>query len=254
MYSTSRGVSLALISLGILSSIGAYAQQVKDCRPTKDFPSLIGHWKDDLNGQEIDITIPDQNLRLLEVVATYSSSEKKCRDLDHDGKPVPFQIDFDGNSGDHAHEVRGKIYWCDTQKRDGKTYTVGTGSGLIVLRESKDGMSLSGEFHGRNGVESISFTRLSKPEMSRAQVVVRATAGAKIYSEPSVSSTVRYTPASGAKLIIEDAKLDANGNPTWYAVSNGEGGVGGPNSGWIPAGKVVCPNPSKPGPVSVLRF
>jgi hypothetical protein len=188
------------------------------------------------------------------VVATYSTNYKKCRNPDHDGNAVPFQIDFDGNASDHAHEIRGKIYWCDTQTGDGKTYTVGIGSGLILLKESKDGMSLSGEFHGRNGVESISFTRLSKPERSHAQVVVRATAGAKIYSEPSTNSTVRYTPSSGAKLIIENAKLDANGNPTWYAVSNGEGGVGGPNSGWIPAGKVVCPNASSPGPVSVLRF
>jgi hypothetical protein len=273
MYSTRTAVSFALISLSILSSIGAYAQQVRDCRPTKDFPSLSGHWKDDLNGQEVDITIPGDlpggDVRTtttfssgityqtpFSLVATYSSAEQKCKDPDYDGNPVSFQIDFQGNSGDLPHEILGPIFWCDTKKGDdGKTYTVGVGSGNIVLQESKDGMSLSGHFHGRNGVESISFTRLSKPQVSHAQVVVRATAGAKIYQKPSTNSTVKYTPASGAQLIIESAvELDANGNPTWYAVSNGGAGRVGVNSGYIPAGKVVCPNPSKPGPVSVLRF
>jgi hypothetical protein len=270
MYSTRTAVSFALISLGILSSIGAYAQQVRDCRPKKDFPSLSGHWKDDLNGQEVDITItggdvsesfpltaaPTVTITTFSLVATYSSAEQKCKDPDYDGNPVPFQIDFQGNNaGDHPHGIRGSIFWCDTLKRDGKTYTLGLGSGNIELQESKDGMSLSGHFHGRNGVESISFTRLSKPPQSHAQVIVRATAGAKIYQKPSTNSTVKYTPTSGAQLIIESAvELDANGNPTWYAVSNGGEGRVGVNSGYIPAGKVVCPNPSKPGPVSVLRF
>jgi hypothetical protein len=251
MYSTSKALGLILISFGFLSSFAAYAQQGKDCRPHKDFPSLDGHWKDDLNGQEIDITTDRRGfLSSFTVLATYSSPEKNCRNPDVDGKPVPFQTDFQAATTDHGpEEISGNIYWCDTATRDGKTYTTGIGSGAILLKESKDGMTLSGNFHGRNGQESISFTRLSKPELG--QVIVRATADARIYAEASTNSSVKYTPPSGTKLMIEDAKLDANGNATWYFVTNGAGDRTGPNNGWIPAEKVVCPS-SSPGPVSLL--
>ncbi len=275
-----RKIALSFISVSLcVSPLGAFAQGVRDCRAPEDYPPLAGHWQDDLNGQEVDITSytfagdvlhdvtghradiftkgDSWKGRPFSVLATYSSKGKTCKNTDRDGNDVPFQIDFKGDSGDQPHQIRGTIYWCDTEKREGQTYTTGIGSGFIALKESKDGMTLSGYFNGRNGRESISFTRLSKLEGKKAQVVVRTRAGAKIYQEPSTDSRVRYTPASGVKVIIVDAKLDADGNATWYAVSNGEGslgGVGGPNSGWIPAGKVICSEPSQSGPVSVLRF
>ena len=155
-------------------------------------------------------------------------------------------MDFDGNFTGSG--VEGYIYWCDTLTKDGKTHTTGVAHGKIFLKVSKDLKTLSGTFNGRNGVESISFTNISKDKKFK-QVVARVTAGAKIYQEPSTSSRIRYTPAAGTKIIIEDAQVDANGNPTWYAVSGTTGaGVGGANSGWIPAGKVRCNAP--PGPVS----
>src|SRR4051794_32373463 len=64
--------------------------QKPDCQPPK--PTIDGRWKDDLNGQEVIIaTVPGK------MVATYATPDKKCRNPDHDGKPVPFQTDFEGN-------------------------------------------------------------------------------------------------------------------------------------------------------------
>ena len=261
MYSGRRVFGAALVLAAVLGSSGASGQT--DCRGQKDYPPLAGHWKDDLNGQEIDIApqgtvdlFPPADPRLgqnaventtslVEVWATYSKEGKTCRNPDRDGDDVPFQMDFKAVDGEHAAEIKGRIYWCDTETKDNKTYTTGVADGPIVLKESKDGMTLSGYFVGRNGREDISFTRLSKPPKFFAQVVVRTNSMTKIYDDTSTSSRVRYTPPAGTKLIIEDAQTDAAGNTTWYFVTNGQGGVGGPNSGWIQASMVTCPAPPK---------
>src|SRR5258706_7955156 len=236
---TKTRLGIVLVCLSTLA-VNILAQK-PDCRPPK--PTLDGVWQDDLNRQKVTISTGSFRIN-----APYSTPNKVCRNPDHDGKTVPFQMDFDGDFTGSG--IEGSIYWCDTFTKDGKTYTTGVGTGSIHLHVGKDGNTLSGTFQGRNGTESISFTNISK-EKEFKQVVVHVTAGAKIYQEPSTTSRIRYTPAAGTKVIIEHAEVDANGNPTWYAVSNGEGhlgGVGGPNSGWIPAGKVRCNAP--PGPVS----
>jgi hypothetical protein len=232
---TSLGIVLVCLAT---VTISALAQQ-PDCRPDK--PTLDGRWRDDLNGQEIVVTTD-----AYKIVARYAKENKACRDPDSNGNAVPFQLDFEGNFTGSG--IEGDIYWCDTLTKDGKTHTTGVAHGSIFLTISKDLKTLSGTFHGRNGPESISFTNISKDKRFK-QVVVRVTAGAKIYQDTSTSSRIRYTPAAGTKVIIEDVQVDAKGDPAWYFVTGTTGaGVGGANSGWIPAGKVRCNPP--PGPVS----
>ncbi|MFL6375220.1 MAG: hypothetical protein ACJ73D_11185 [Pyrinomonadaceae bacterium] len=253
-----RVLGAVVVWVAMLGASAAYGQA--DCRGQKDYPPLAGHWKDDLNGQEIDIAPqgtldllppadprlghnPGDTTTLVEVWATYSKEGKTCRDPDNDGKDVPFQIDFKAINGEHPFEIDGRIYWCDTETKDNKTYTTGVADGPIVLKESKDGMRLNGHFVGRNGREDISFTRLSKLPKYFAQVVVRTNSMTKIYDDTSTDSRVRYTPPAGTRLIIEDAQTDAAGNTTWYFVTNAEGSIGSTNSGWIQASKVICPAP-----------
>ena len=125
------------------------------------WPSLTGHWKDDLNSQQIEITVVpslggkgDQG----KIVAKYATRGKTCRNLDGQEHSVPFQIDFDGSYANGV--VTGVIYWCNTRSDKGKTFTTGIGKGAIELKESDDGTTLKGHFEGANGTEAISFTRL----------------------------------------------------------------------------------------------
>jgi hypothetical protein len=129
--------------------------------PRFKWPSLSGRWKDDLNGQQIAITVTDSpggDGAQEKIVAKYAVREKNCRDIDSRGNPVPFQIDFDGEYSNGA--VTGMIYWCNTRQENGRTITTGIGKGPIELKESNDGMTLKGHFDGANGTEGISFTRL----------------------------------------------------------------------------------------------
>ena len=256
MYSGRKVFGAALVLAAVLGSRG-YGQT--DCRPTGSYPQLAGHWKDDLNGQEIDIqneagadtgSGPVQQdgthsvVSVLLVSAKYSKEGKVCRDKDFDVYDVPFQTDFSASGKDHESEWNGSIYWCDTSKtKEGRTYTTGVAEGAIHLKESKDGKTLSGYFVGRNGREDISFTRLSKVPEQFGPVVVTTNSMTKIYYDPSTSSRVRNTPPAGTKLIINDAKTDTAGNATWYSVTDEKGGASGPNSGWIQASKVTCPAP-----------
>jgi hypothetical protein len=125
------------------------------------WPLLTGRWKDDLNSQQIEITVipslggkSDQD----KIVAKYATRGKTCRNLDGQGNPIPFPIDFDGNYANGV--VTGVIYWCNTRSDKGKTFTTGIGKGPIELKESNDGTTLKGHFDGANGTEAISFTRL----------------------------------------------------------------------------------------------
>jgi len=123
-------------------------------------PSLSGRWKDDLNGQQIEITVLlglGRNGHQDTIVAKYAT-RKTCRNLDGQGNPVPFPIDFEGEYSNGA--VTGVIYWCSTSSEKGRTFTTGIAKGPINLKESDNGMTLNGHFIGANGSESISFTRL----------------------------------------------------------------------------------------------
>ena len=233
MLFVTKRCSAALLCLALLG-INALAQKA-DCRPPK--LTLDGHWKDDLNRQEVIIvTIPSY------MTATYAKENKACRDPDKDGKPVTFQTDFEGNFT-NGSTVEGFIYWCDTFTKDGKTYTTGVAHGPIFLKVGKDYKTLSGNFTGRNGNESISFTNITLEKEFRL-VIVRTKAGARIYQDTSTDSRVRYTPAANTKVIIEHvAAYGAAGDPTWYAVSNGTTGPAGPNQGYIPANMVTCNTP-----------
>jgi len=247
-----------VVLVGMLVPGGVYGQT--DCRPTGSYPQIAGHWKDDLNGQEIDIqneassdnpSDPNKTdgsgsiVSLLYVSAKYSKEGKVCRDKDRDVFDVPFQTDFTASGKDHEAEWIGSIFWCDTAKTaQGRTYTTGVAHGEIHLKESKDGKTLSGYFVGRNGRENISFTRLSKVPEQFGPVVVTTSSMTKIYNDPSTASHVRNTPPAGTKLIIDNAKTDADGNATWYSVIDAQSGASGPNSGWIQASKVICSAPS----------
>ena len=254
MYSGRKGLGAALVLAAVLGASG-YGQT--DCRPTGSYPQLAGRWKDDLNGQEIDIENAggsdnptkegsSSTVSILYVSAKYSKEGKTCRDKDFDVNDVPFQTDFTASGKDHEAEWKGSIYWCDTSKtKQGRTYTTGVAEGPIVLKESKDGKTLSGYFVGRHGREDISFTRLSKVPEQFGPVVVTTNSMTKIYYDPSTTSHVRNTPPAGTKLIINDAKTDVDGNVTWYSVTDEKSGTDGPNSGWIPASKVVCSAPPK---------
>ena len=125
------------------------------------WPSLRGRWKDDLNGQQIEITVlPSlgRNAGQDKIVAKYATSGKTCRNLDGQGHPVPFPVDFEGEYSNGT--VTGVIYWCSTRPDKGRTFTTGVAKGPINLKESEDGTTLSGRFQGANGSESITFTRL----------------------------------------------------------------------------------------------
>jgi hypothetical protein len=245
-----RVLGAVVVWVAVLGSSVGYGQT--DCRPTGSYPQIAGHWKDDLNGEEIDIQNEassdnptkegsSSTVSLLYVSAKYSKEGKVCRDKDFDVFDVRFQTDFNASGKDHEAEWNGSIYWCDTAKtKEGRTYTTGVASGKIHLTESKDGKTLSGYFVGRNGREDISFTRLSKVPEQFGPVVVTTNSMTKIYYDPSTTSHVRNAPPAGTKLIIDDAKTDADGNAMWYSVIDAQSGASGPNSGWIQASKVIC--------------
>ena len=233
--------------------LAAASQQISDCRPKKDFLGLAGEWKDDVNGHTVTIHEKIETGAHRTVDARYKSGNN-CPDPNSLGKPVSFPVDFDGEWNGKTSEISGTIYWCTFRTRDGKDYTTGIGYGQINLKESRDGMNLTGTYHGHSGIESISFTRLSEPPADQyGQVKVTLKAGAKLYKAMETTSPVLYTPPPGTHVIIVSAAKDANGNATWYFVTNGEaGGVGGPNHGYIPAGKVVCKDPGTPKPASMI--
>lgn len=159
-----------------LSSVAALAQEtpfVTECRP--HLPFVDGLWKDDGNGKEVKIKVtPYLNNNRLHgrIEAVYTQENKVCRNLDKDGKPVPFQTDFDGfyDSEADAARIGGSLYYCFQNKRDAdstdgkKPYTLYISRAILKLNESKDGKKLSGTFDGANGIETITFTRESDPE------------------------------------------------------------------------------------------
>lgn len=242
-------LTLLLAIICVFSPLAAVSQQFSDCRPKKDFPEIAGEWKDGVNGHTVTIETSPTLLKTL--VARYESGQT-CHDPDSEGKPVPFPVDFDGDWNRETNEILGRIYWCNFQTKDGKDYTTGVGSGQLSLKESRDGMTLTGTYHGHFQIESISFTRLSNPN-DYGQVKVTLKPGSKLYKAMDTTSPVLYTPSPGTHVIIVSATTDVNGNATWYFVTNGEaGGIGGPNHGYIPAGKVVCKDPGTAKPVSLI--
>ena len=196
-----------------------------DCRVNSGLPPLAGRWKDDINANELDVTINvlardsfDQG----RLIAKYATPGKACRNPDHQGNRVPFPIDFEGTVSSGG-AITGSIYWCNTQTMSGDTFTTGIGRGDISLKESDDGKKLRGSFKGANGTESITFTRLSMPVLPslRRQAIAQLSAETKIYAEPSIASAVKQTAQAGAKFVIAEITLDTNGGPAWYRVDNG---------------------------------
>ena len=193
MRFTKTRLGVVLVCFSTFLAVNILAQN-QDCRPDK--PTLDGRWKDDLNGQEV---IVSTYTRLIS--ARYATEDKKCRDPDSDGNPVPFQMDFDGDFTGSG--IEGFIYWCDTLTKDGKTHTTSVAHGSIFLKVSKDLKTLTGTFNGRNGTESISFTNISKQKEFK-QVDVRTASGhstelpiSPVWPPPSVPCAITMSiPAS----------------------------------------------------------
>ena len=130
--------------------------------------SLNGRWKDDINGQEINISLNASSGR---VVATYTRPNKTCKNPDREGRPVPFQVDFDGDYS--GGRITGRVYYCENHLPGAgppggphkyATYTIGLKSGALDLTVSQDGTKLTGTFSGARGSERISFTKLQPNE------------------------------------------------------------------------------------------
>ena len=161
--------------LSILYSTGAMAQPPLDCMP--GVPPVDGIWKDNGNGKEVEITVTPYinggSHAMGKIVAAYTDSNKVCKNPDKDGNPVPFKIDFDGLYDKGF--IGGSLYYCayhtpgsgsSGDPKNNTPYTLGIWVAVLKLTESEDGMSLNGTFEGKNGVDSISFTRISKLEPS----------------------------------------------------------------------------------------
>jgi hypothetical protein len=160
-------LSIILLYLSSLYSISVHAQGAGRFRP------LDGLWKDDINGQEIEITVTPSVGGIEDggkIVARYATPNKTCRNPDKDGKPVPFQVDFDGVYD--AGNIKGLLYYCRNHEpgtgpvgdpKNNTLYAIGVWSGKLELNANEDRTKLSGFFTGLHGKEPISFTRPSKP-------------------------------------------------------------------------------------------
>ncbi len=263
-------LGVIVVCIATLLSIGAFAQQGTDCRrrkPTHEGSlDLTGRWKDNSVNLEVDITQTDTNiLGNSVVVAAKYLVPYKCEYPDLNGKAVMLVNDFTGelskpNKGAFT-TITGNVTICKWQKTEKEAVSEEVLGGMD-LTVSQDGNSITGTFIDPvKGTQKISFTRLTQGEHAspyEPQGVIKTTVTAKLYQEPSKGSKVRYTVPPGTKLIyqLESTKFDAEGNPTWYLVHNGEGSESSGNSGYIPANQITCnkPNTKGPGPVSLLQF
>ncbi len=274
-----------VVCVALLLSIGAFAQQGTDCRRRKEPPKpgtldLTGEWMD--NSVNLKVTITQvgtqplsQNVEVeAAYVVPYKCAYPSSRSSGHTA--VLLNDDFTGqltklNLGARSTIV-GMVSIClsrtDTlYDNNGTLLTpsnthVETSStvvqGKLELTVSDNADSMAGTFEDpEKGTQQISFTRISdksdKSEYFPAGIINTATT-AKIYSEPTSGSRVTYTAPPGTRLIFEDVRLDAAGNPTWYGVVNGEGSAYSKNTGWIRASQITCSIPNAPGPGSLQNF
>ena len=174
---------LALACAGALCALPAIVHARSSCVPHK--PPVDGLWKDDVNGQQVEIAVHpyvEGDRTLGKIVATYTKAGKVCKNPDRNGKPVPFQVDFDGTY-DGAMEtssglnVSGLLYYCAHHKpgtgssgdpKFNTPYTIAVWSAGLSLTESGDGMKLAGTLRGLNGNERITFSRLA-PAANRCE-------------------------------------------------------------------------------------
>jgi hypothetical protein len=270
----SKRILLAVIALCVITlcTIGTLAQQGTDCRrrkePTEGSLDLTGEWMDNSVNLKVKITqdgtdilsqndIPDK----FAIVRAKYLVPYKCAQSSDDGQAVLLDGDFNGqlskkNLGAHP-EITGAVFICQDVRGPNNTIYSERVQGEMTLTVSQDANSMTGSFEDpAKGTQNISFTRLSKtetPPVYAPQSVIKTTTTAKIYQEPSIDSRVRYTAPPGTQLIFENSytKLDADGNPTWYWVTNGEGPEGSKNTGWIQATQITCakPNTKAPGKI-----
>ena len=266
----SKRILLAVIALCVitLSPIGILAQTGTDCRrkiepPRKGSIDLTGEWMDNSVNLKVRIIQLGSNLGIYfgEVSAAYLTPYK-CAYPASTGScgSTPTEVklynDFTGKLRNNKIE-EGEVYICQTQTR-GKTndetampgtfiphletYSVVVTGQLKDMTVSEDGNSMHGTFDDpAKGNQPISFTRLSKPDKSQYYPVgfIWTTASTKIYPVSSTDSIVKYKVSPGTKLVFEDVKLDAEGNPTWYSVLR----ISAPTlAGWIPAASITCGN------------
>ncbi len=266
----SKRILLAVIALCVitLSPIGILAQTGTDCRrkiepPRKGSIDLTGEWMDNSVNLKVRIIQLGSNLGIYfgEVSAAYLTPYKCAYPASTDsGGSTPTEVklynDFTGKLRNNKIE-EGEVYICQTQTR-GKTndetampgtfiphletYSVVVTGQLKDMTVSEDGNSMHGTFDDpAKGNQPISFTRLSKPDKSQYYPVgfIWTTASTKIYPVSSTDSIVKYKVSPGTKLVFEDVKLDAEGNPTWYSVLR----ISAPTlAGWIPAASITCGN------------
>ena len=286
-------LGVIVVCVATLLSIGAFAQQGTDCRRRKEPPKpgtldLTGEWMDNSVNLKVKITqVGTHPLNeTVEVQAVYIDASSKAAPYKcaypssrYEGHhAVVLNDDFTGqltkqNLGARSM-IAGVVSIClsrtDTlSDNNGTTFLPSTThsetsssvvQGKLELTISDDGNSMAGTFEDpEKGTQQISFTRISDNSDKSKYFpagVINTTTTAKIYAEPSSDSRVPYTAPPGTRLIFEDVKLDAAGNPTWYKVVNGEGPAYSKNTGWIRATQITCnkPNTKDPGPVSLLNF
>ncbi len=266
------GIALCVITL---SPLGTLAQTATDCRrkiepPRKGTIDLTGEWMDNSVHLKVRINQRGSNLGgyFGDVVAAYLTPYKCAYPASTgSGGSTPTEVKLDNDFTGHLKNNKieeGEVYICQTQTR-GKTndetampgtfiphletYSVVVTGQLKDMTVSEDGNSMHGTFDDpAKGNQPISFTRLSKPDKSQYYPVgfIWTTASTKIYPVSSTDSIVKYKVSPGTRLIFEDVKLDAEGNPTWYFVLRLDLA---PLAGWIPAASVTCSNasPKVPG-------
>ena len=266
----SKRVFLAVIVLCVitLSPIGTLAQTGTDCRrkiepPRKGSIDLTGEWMDNSVNLKVRIIQLGSNLDgyFGEVSAAYHTPYKCAYPASTgSGGSTPTEVKLDNDFTGHLKNNKieeGEVYICQTQTR-GKTNDETAMPGTFIphretysevvrgqlkdMTVSDDGNSMHGTFDDpAKGNQPISFTRLSKPDKSQYHTAgfIWTTATTKIYPVSSTDSVVKYKVSPGIRLIFEDVKLDAEGNPTWYSVLR----VSDPTlAGWIPAASITCGN------------
>ena len=284
MHTKRMFLGVIVVCIAILCPIGAFAQQGTDCRRRKEPPKpgtldLTGEWMDNSVNLKVKITQVGSEVQAVYIDASSKPAPYKCAygslpSSHYEGHhAVVLDDDFTGQLTKLNSTITGVVSICQSRTdtlsdNNGTTFLPSTThsetsssvvQGKLELTISDDGNSMTGTFEDpEKGTQKISFTRLSKPDTSPYYPagVITTTATAKIYHEPTSGSSVAYTAPPGTRLIFEDVKLDAAGNPTWYKVVNGEGPAYSKNTGWIRATQITCnkPNTKDPGPVSLLNF
>jgi hypothetical protein len=163
---------------------------------------------------------------------------------DFDGSHIVLYDDFYGDL--IKNKVSGSVVMCKwedtTNKVEGYAqegrFTTAIVYGNLHMTVSADAQSMSGTYEDPvKGTQQISFTRLTQrnpsleeaydddPENYYLTGVIQTTTPAILYEDASTESKVRCTVPAGTKFIFVHVKLDANGNPAWYAAENLKGSI-----------------------------